>query len=251
MHPQVLESEKKRYHLLDALRGVLVICMVVHHGLLSVYMATGNVLFLDVFEALHFLSPYFAGAFILISGICCRFSRSNAKRGAQLFMVACLITVLTVIADAVYDMGISIIFGILHLLAFCMLFVGAFDFALKKINPYIGMAVFGVVSVLYFVIFTRDGLNYFSTASPWLFPFGWTAPGFFSADYWPIIPWIFVYLFGYYFGNTGLIEKHPKIFAAKPTRVIPFVGRHALLIYILHQPIIFGAAYLIQEITHG
>lgn len=251
MHSQVLEPKKTRYHLLDALRGVLVICMVIHHGMLSVYMATGNEIFGNMFEALHFLSPYFAGAFILISGICCRFSRSNAKRGAQLFMVAMALTVVTVICDELLDMGISIVFGILHLLAFCMLFVGAFDTLLKKISPYLGMAGFGAFSLLYFIIFAKDGLNYFSCNNIWLFPFGWTAPGFFSADYWPVIPWIFVFLFGYFLGNTQIIEKNQKFFLARPTKILPFIGRHALLVYLLHQPVIFGAAYLIKVIVNG
>ncbi|MBQ0110841.1 MAG: DUF1624 domain-containing protein [Oscillospiraceae bacterium] len=246
-----MTENKKRYHLLDAIRGVLVICMVVHHGMLSAYMATGNRAFNDAFESIHFLSPYFAGAFILISGLCCRFSRSNAKRGAQLFMIAAALTVVTVLADAWFDMGISIIFGILHLLAFCMLFVGAFNTVFQKINPYIGMAISAGLFICYLMIFAKDGLEYIQTNISWLFPFGWVQAGFFSADYWPIIPWMFIFMFGYFLGNTGIVEKNEKIFCAKPTRFLPFVGRHALIVYIVHQPVIFGAAYLMQVIING
>ena len=77
------------------------------------------------------------------------------------------------------------------------------------------------------------------------FFFGFVSSGFYSADYFPILPWIFVFLLGTWLGGKIREGKLPERFYTARFPFFPKVGRHALLIYILHQPILAGLCFLI------
>ncbi len=241
-----IEMAKKRYALLDEVRGFLVLCMVVYHGLLSLYQIFSWDVADELFGFFTPVEPYFAGAFILLSGMMCGFSRSNIKRGAACFLIALCVTTITVIGSKWLG-RIDIYFGILHLLGFSMLFCGIFNFALKRINKWVGL----IGSALLYVVFHGVPVGYTDFVGihdvipasfnqiKWIFPFGITSSGFHSADYFPIIPWFFLFLCGYYLYRFHFVEKHKKVF--EPVRIPPlgFLGRHALLIYVVHQPFIY------------
>lgn len=240
------EKPKIRYALLDEFRGFLVLCMVVYHGLLSVY----EIFELPVADWLfNFFTPaveFFAGAFIMLSGIMCGFSRSNIKRGIKCFAVAIVISIVTIIGSE-FLVGIDIWFGILHLLGFSMLFCGVFNFALKRVNKLVGV----IVSLLCFIVFygvpndypdfvgIRNIIPYNWYLSDNLYPFGITAPDFYSADYFPILPWFFLFVMGYFIYKFHFFEKFSKFFEPQRIKPLGFLGRHALLIYVVHQPIIY------------
>ena len=240
------ETPKIRYALLDELRGFLVLCMVVYHGLLSVYTLLGIDLADTLFEFFTPAVPFFAGAFIALSGMMCGFSRSNLLRGAKCFGVAIIVTVVTVAASQ-YMGEMSIYFGILHLLGFSMMFCGIFDFALKRTNKWVGLLVAVILFICFYGV-PNDYPDFVGIRNiiptdwylkPYLFPLGITAPEFYSADYFPIFPWLFLFAAGYFLNKFHFVEKHEKLFMPKRIKPLGFLGRHALLIYILHQPIIY------------
>jgi uncharacterized membrane protein len=82
---------------------------------------------------------------------------------------------------------------------------------------------------------------------------GFTEPRFYSADYFSLIPWFFLFMagyFGYHWAmKSGALEKAaalkplPKLFGW-----VDFMGKHSLIIYMLHQPVIYGVLYLIFEL---
>lgn len=77
-----------RIELMDALRGLAVCLMVLHHFLYDLCEFLGAPWWLftnPVFDVLHY---FFAGLFIFLSGISSDFSRSNLKRGAKAMALA-------------------------------------------------------------------------------------------------------------------------------------------------------------------
>jgi len=78
----------------------------------------------------------------------------------------------------------------------------------------------------------------------WLFPLGFPYEGFWSADYFPVLPWIFLYLCGFFLYR--LTENSRRIHRLLMCRipVLAVLGRHSLGIYLLHQPVIFGMMWL-------
>ena len=115
---QVKDMKKQRIELMDALMGLAVILMVIHHFLYDLAAFCGApwwVFSNPVFNVLHYI---FAGLFILLSGVSSNFSRSNTIRGLKALGCAVVITVVTVWMD------MDIWFGILHLLGTCMVVYG-------------------------------------------------------------------------------------------------------------------------------
>ena len=251
MHSKVL---KERYHLLDELRGFMVLCMVVYHGFLAVDMALieGSQIAIMLFDFFTPVEPLFAGGFIMLSGLCCNFSRSNLKRGLILLAIALGFNVATYLGEALFDFyGLFIRFGILNLLSLCMIFVGLTDWLLKKLNPYIGFAVSVIAFALAYAFIAKPDYSYILTDTDYLFMFGFVTNTFRSADYFPLLPWIFIYLAGYYLGKTGIIQKYKNIFLKKCIIPFRFLGKYAIIVYILHQPIIFGLTFLIGGLING
>jgi uncharacterized membrane protein len=87
---------------------------------------------------------------------------------------------------------------------------------------------------------------YVLSGSYLLVPVGFIPHGFFSADYYGLIPWIGYYIFG--FGLARYILHKDKFLLFTPTTPLflePFriIGKHALLIYMLHIPLIYGVIY--------
>jgi len=49
------------------------------------------------------------------------------------------------------------------------------------------------------------------TKLPFSFVIGFPKNSFYSSDYFPILPWIFLGLAGYYFFGTGIAKKMEKV----------------------------------------
>ena len=234
---------KKRIEIIDALRGLAVVLMVIHHMLYDCveFLGAPEWLFTNpVFDMLHYT---FAGLFIFLSGVSSRFSRGNIKRGLITIALAMLITAVT------YFMDMPIWFGVLHLLGFSMLFFGLtsklWDFIPRKAAPIIYIA---------FIAASSFAAAYYEPTSEHTFLWiclsllGWPQPGFVSYDYFPILPWIFVSLLGTWAGLYIVERKLPSRFYEIKPPILPAIGRKALLIYILHQPVLYalvmGIAYI-------
>ena len=78
----------------------------------------------------------------------------------------------------------------------------------------------------------------------------YASPGFVSGDYYPIIPFIFMYLAGYFPAHIAQsIDKTVPSWAyANPLPALASLGRHALPFYLLHQPIILGILELVYSV---
>jgi len=239
-----MKEKKKRIEIIDALRGLAVVLMVIHHLLynLTAFLGAPWWLFSNpVFDVLHYI---FAGLFIFLSGVSSRFSRGNVERGSIVIVLAVLITYVT------NRMDMPIWFGILHMLGFSMVFFGLtqkfWDKVPKKAAPavFISLIIASSLATAYIPlasenIWLRDALNVL----------GWSQPGFKTFDYFPLLPWIFVFLLGTWAGIYIRDRKLPGWFYEVKPPVFPAIGRKALLIYILHQPVLYALVTGIARLT--
>ena len=178
---------------------------------------------------------FFAGLFIILCGISSTISRSNIRRALKLLGVAVIITAATMI----YNSSSAIHFGILHCLGICILIYGLM-FEKSKPLACVGAAavVFGLYAALF--LFMRNMPVRFN----WLLPFGITSNTYTSLDYFPLLPWLGVYLAGVALGKSIYSQKRSLIQKRLPETFINTAGRHSLLIYVVHQPVIIAIFYV-------
>lgn len=228
---------------IDVARGVAILMMIVFHTVFDLsFFAIYPV------DAATGIWRYFAYAtatlFLLIVGISLVISHDRAAgklsglmlakkflvRGAGIFALGLLVTV----ATWLYIPQGYIIFGILHLIGVSVMLSPLF-FRLKAWN--IPAGIFCVL-IGWFVT-SRTSLP---SPSMLLLPLGIHEPSFWSVDYTPIFPWLGVVLIGMGAG-AFLYAGATRHFTLKPlpdcfVRPLSFLGRHSLVIYLIHQPVI-------------
>ncbi len=284
-------GERKRFWELDFIRGLCVILMIFDHAMFSL----GDVLpsvwdfygkrfwvglsglavdywswrFREIFRIFVFT------AFFVVCGISCTFSRSNLKRGFKAFLVAAAITYVTAAADTVMDAGLTIRFGVIHMLAFAMIFYGLIDLLgglivkikdnsvtvwIRRLLPgFVGL----IFLILYFALWGRLSLSGQSVGFISRVTVNSDNPmaqilyavmdingvnGFYSADYFPLLPYALMVLIG---SLIGWLIYHTKCkdylsgLRRDGMEGICFFGRHALIFYIVHQIAIVALLFVI------
>lgn len=240
-----------RVPLVDEIRGFSIICMVVYHAAYNLVFLFSVDIPIFTSSGMNALRDLFAAIFIFISGSVCNYSKSNLKRGALCFCCGMLLTAATYF----FMPQQLILFGILHMLGVCMSLFPLVKKPLYKLGSAAGYILF---FSLFFITFNLPrgflGFNNCLSAklpeafySANLFYFGFASPAFCSADYFPLLPWIFVFFAGAYFGRDLKDGKMPPFFYASHCRPLAAAGRNTLLIYLLHQPLIYGAMSLIAH----
>jgi len=230
---------------IDFLRGVSIILVIGYHLLFDLGEFVGLPKFLGWSTNLSTVAwtiaqHFFAGMFVLLSGTSSTLTRSNIRRGLRLLAVSFLVTAATYL----FDPASAIFFGILQCLAVSMLLYGAaFKKAPAAVCALCGAAVLGLSAFLPVV---KRAL---AVRTDWLIPFGLTSPSFSSYDYFPLVPWLGVFLIGAALGKSVYAKKTGLLPWRMPANFVNFAGRHSLIIYILHQPLIMGLLYAFR-LTH-
>ncbi len=78
----------------------------------------------------------------------------------------------------------------------------------------------------------------------WTIPFGLTPADFRTMDYVPLLPWFGVVALGHGLGRS--LQKRPMMNAPPGLGPIRWLGRRALAVYLLHQPVLL---LLIHTVT--
>ena len=220
----------KRIWELDALRGLALLGMMGIHFVYDLVDLFGVWNWQQPAWYLFFKNNYGA-VFFLISGISVTLGRCPVKRGAQVFLCGFLCTGVTL---GMYLLGfagkgIIIYMGVLQCLGLCMMLWPLFrrcpDWALTAL----GLAM------------TIAGWYLRTQAFPfWLLtPLGFAPYGFTSSDYFPLLPNLGYFLLGAVVGRqvyAGRKSLFPR--ETPPLGLFRWMGRHSLMVYLLHQPVL-------------
>lgn len=235
---------KNRIWELDALRGLCILGMVAVHG---IYDAV------ELYELLNWRYPpiftivkdWGGVAFLLLSGVCATLGSRSVRRGLVVFGCGMAVTAVTAVG---FFLGLShgslvISFGVLHCLGLSMVLWPVFQNWKGK-----NLALLGAVLALLGLWLREMAVN-----TPWLIPFGLTPPGFFTADYFPMLPNFGFFLLGAALGKRLYADKTTR-FPRKQGPVSRFLaacGRHSLTIYLLHQPVLLAVLALLSQCYLG
>lgn len=230
---------KERIWELDALRGLCVLGMVAVHLVYDLVDLYG-LLSWEYPPAFAFLMDWGGVLFVLISGVSAVLGSRSLKRGFLVFSCGMLCTVVTF---GMYLLGFSpdiiIYFGVLHCLGTCMML-----WPLLKKLPTLWLALLGAV-LAGVGLWLRD----VRVSFPWLIPLGFVTSDFASSDYFPLLPFLGFFLLGAALGRTAYAQKKSLLPRADtgslPIRFLCGCGRHSLLIYLLHQPVLAGLCGLL------
>lgn len=239
-----MPKKSGRIYFLDELRAIALIGMIVYHTAYDLRYIFG----LDFnfnSSGWNMLQLCVCSAFIIIAGISSRLSKNALKHGAVVFACGMLMTIGTYFLMP--DM--TIWFGVLHFLGVSMMIY----YLLRKSVAKAPAALSAIFSLAAFVclkglstgtvLFGRVKVPtqlYFTNV---LAPFGLPARGFSSADYFPLIPWFFLFLFGCFIGKYFKERKIPGFMMKSHSAFLQKLGSNTLVIYILHQPIIYAVLW--------
>ncbi|MBQ6431753.1 MAG: DUF1624 domain-containing protein [Oscillospiraceae bacterium] len=232
---------KKRVWELDALRGLCIIGMIVVHLFYDIGAFTDKGI--DLPKWFYLIKNYGHILFVLISGICATLTtHSTLKRGLVVFGCGLLVSYVTMFMEYVIGgfSGLHIWFGILHMLGLCMLLYPVF----RKL-PFWALALFGAAFIA--LGYWMDTLT---VPVDYLFPLGLRSGTFYvGSDYFAIFPGFGWFLIGAAVGKTAYRKKESLLPKVNPDffllRGLRFIGRHSLLIYLLHQPFLFAITFIL------
>lgn len=248
---QAAPARRKRIFEIDVLRAVAILLMSTFHLVfdLVAYYGVPLTIYSGVW---YWVGRSSAMLFMFVSGISGSFGGRSIRRGFIVLGAALIVTLVSI-----PTMGPNYIrFGILHFFAVVMIVKGLFDLVVKNYWARILTA-----SVLVPVsLWLGDVVQKTTVRTPLLLPLGLTYPGFTSFDYYPLFPWAAYFCLGIVAGML-VYKNRQSLFAfditqPQPTagkrllravlRPLAFLGRHSLLVYLLHQPLILGVLFLLS-----
>ena len=249
-------DENTRLEFLDMLRGICVVLMVVYHALylLAQYFTLGKAFAANLFDSLQPMQVTVASMFIMISGFSAQLSAKPKLRAGLLVCMAAIISGVTILVlPRVGIPNTAIWFGILHLLACGKL---AYAYGKKLFDKLPG--ILGLPVCLFLFFYTAPvGQRFFGILGmlrvnlpaawynqKWLFFLGIKSPSFVSWDFFPLLPWVFLFFFGVFVGKMIKRDQLP-MFCYKKRPILGFVGRSSLVIYLAHVPLLYGLFTLI------
>lgn len=232
----------------DAIRGIAIILMIAYHFIfdLAFFGAYASNMYRFSWQL---VARSIGTTFILVMGISLTLTyhrlkpdvdhkqlfRKYLQRGAILLGWGMVISVVTY-----FFLGRQfVVFGILHLLGIASIL--AFPFLRSR---WVGLA--GGVAAIGLGIY----LNSIEALTPWLLWLGVPQARRTMVDYYPIFPWLGVVLLGVFLGFTLYPRGNrrytlPDLSHTAPIRALCYLGKHSLLIYLLHQPILLGILILV------
>lgn len=231
-----------RLAVVDAMRGVALALMVIYHFFfdLAHFGLAGFDFYADAFW-LNFRTLILS-LFLVLVGVSLVLSvRKNLRIGRFMKRLLRIAGAALLVSLATWWMFGErfVFFGVLHFIALASLL------GLLFVHKPVVALVFGAA-----LLVIGNGWQF-----PWFDQPGWRWIGLMThkpatEDYVPLLPWFGIVLAGIFIGDVlsrgGYLEKLNGLLPAgsAPVRVLTFSGRHSLLIYLLHQPLLFAVISL-------
>jgi len=238
----------KRFWEIDFLRGLAIIMMIIFHIIYDLNYFAGYNFSLHSGFWLVFAHAT-AAIFIFLVGVSLTISYSRTKkyktlkelsmkylsRGLKIFSMGLVIT----LATWIFSREGFIIFGILHFIGISVIL--AYLFLRFKYQN----LLFGIIFIIIGMYLRGLTVDFY-----WLTWLGLRPYYFYTFDYFPIFPWFGVILVGLFFGNLFYpnAARRFNIFDISEFQIIKsvcFLGKHSLLIYLAHQPILILLLYFL------
>lgn len=234
-------GRSSRLQVVDGLRGVAITLMVLYHFSFD----------LDHFQVLHIdfnhdpvwlgLRAVIVSLFLGLVGISLHLAAARARFGPaflrRLGLVAGCALLVTLSSAVMFPRSV-IFFGVLHFIAVATL-LGRPMVRFYRANLIIGLALLTIGLSVSHPIFDHPALQWIGmmTHKP------------VTEDYVPLLPWFGVVLIGMFLGRTlcrpALAPLRDWRSERAHVRTLAFLGRHSLLVYMLHQPLLFAVLYLV------
>ena len=242
-------NKRQRVGAFDLARGAAVVSMVAFHLCYDLKFISGAPLewFAPPLQDVWRCS--ISWTFLFVAGCMCPLSRNNLRRALQYGVVALAIWVVTTVVAV--DVPIS--FGIIYCMAACTLV--AWLLARLRALPQGPVAALALFVAFLALQGLRDGYVGVGPLSvelpgalyetPWLSWLGLPGTGFASGDYYPLLPYLMLYLAGAALGTRWAERGYPAWAVRASVAPLNLVGRHALLVYVAHQPVLLAISALV------
>lgn len=245
----------QRYSLPDVIRGITLLSMIIYHGVWDLVYMYGVRWEWYLGTGAYIWQQSICWTFIFLSGFCWSMGKRPLKRGLVVFGSGLLVTVVTLLV--MYQN--RVIFGVLTLIGSAMLLMILLDKLFKRVPAVVGM----IISFVCFLLtrnINRGSLGFESWEllelpmklyrGVFMTYLGFTAPDFYSTDYFSLFPWLFLFICGYFTYHLLCQTKLLQSFVFQwDCPFFSFIGRNSLLIYLLHQPtlyVVFGLLNLLS-----
>ena len=241
--------KKERIQLIDTIRGLVLFSMILYHASWNLVYIYGVSWPWFHSKAAYIWQQSICWTFIFLSGFCFPLAKRHLKSGCLVFSAGIVVTLATLIVMPEN----RVVFGVLTCIGSCILLAAMgekwlrmfptkggllLSFVLFICTKHINAGTLGLGNIVCMALPKEWYCNYVTTFLG--FPF----PKFFSTDYFSLMPWCFLFMTGFY---SSLLCEKKELFRfsvwRKTIPVLDFAGRHSLIIYLLHQPLI----YAIQE----
>ncbi len=234
------EGEKERRPRLDAARGVALVAMAVYHACWDLTFV--GLADFDLFENPLWLAArtVILSSFLLLAGIGLVLATERGLDRPRYFRrLGRLIAAAAAVSAASYAVfpDSPIFFGVLH------------HMAAASVVGLLFVRLPALVTLLAAILALAAGqsLGFPLFDSPWLRWIGMTSVAPDSNDFVPLLPWISGVLVGIALARLWPGVGRGLLPGGVIGRGLALAGRRSLAVYLIHQPILFGAVWLIAH----
>lgn len=240
---------KTRLWEVDFIRGIAFILMAFYHTIFIFWFLNIEQFYENVSWS-WWIGRAAASTFLILVGVSGHLAATRLadqqqllahfiRRGIQILTYALVVTVATllVVPDS------AILFGVLHFIGVTQFFLALLvRFSRKSLAA---LALGTLILGWYFSLL--------SSQQTWFLMLGIAPYNFQTLDYYPLFPWLGLVIVGVLLGKTiykdgtrqGIFKRLPTQTPGVITKSIAFLGRHALILYMIHLPIIIGSLWLL------